>query len=104
MKIHNIFTDHAPFCKALFSRSLNSSPRQQRHLDFIAQFASDQRHVKGEENIIANDLSRISAFVFQEIKPIDFLKLAAAQERDPTIQHLQRTSNSLKVEYMNEYF
>ena len=81
----------------MFSRSPNSSPRQQPHLDFIAQFTSDLRHVKGKENIVADYLSRISASVFQEIKPINFLKLAAAQERDPSIQHLQLTSNSLKL-------
>ena len=90
-----IFADHAPFCKALFSRSPKSSLRQQRHLDYVAQFTSDLRHVKDEENIVADCLSRISASVFQEIISTDFLELAAAQERDPTIQHLQRTSNSI---------
>ena len=40
------FTDHAPLCKAIFSRSQNPSPRQQRHLDFIAQFTSNLRYVK----------------------------------------------------------
>ena len=61
-----VFTDHALLCKAIFSRSQNSSPRQQRHLDFIAQFTSDSRYVKGKKNVVADCLSSIIASVFEE--------------------------------------
>ena len=86
-----VFTDHAPLCKALFSRSQNSLPRQQRHLDYIAQFTSDLRNVKGEENVVTDCLSRITASVFEEFKAVDFLEMAALQQRDPVINHLQKT-------------
>ena len=94
-----IFTDHAPICTALFTRSQHSSPRQQRHLDYIAQFTSDLRHVKDEENVVADCLSRITASVFEELQPINFLEMAAAKQRDQTIDHLQNNPNSLSLEH-----
>ena len=94
-----VFTDHAPLCKAIFSRSQNSSPRQQRHLDFIAQFTSDLRYVKGEKNVVADCLSRITASLFEELEAINFLEMAAAQQHDPIIDHIQTSKNSLKLEY-----
>ena len=36
-----VYTDHAPLCHALFTRSRHSSPRQLRHLNLISQFTSD---------------------------------------------------------------
>ena len=93
------FTDHAPLRKALFSRSQNFSPRQQHHLDYIAQFTSDLRYVKGEENVVADCLSRITASVFEEFKAVDFLEMAASQQLDPVINHLQKTPNALKLEH-----
>ena len=94
-----VFTDHVPLCRAIFSRSQNSSPRQQRHLDFIAQFTSDLRYVKGEKNVVADCLSRITASVFEEHEAINFLEMAAAQQHDPIIDHIQTSKNSLKLKY-----
>ena len=94
-----VFTDHAPLSKAIFSRSQNSSPRQQRQLNFIAQFTSDLRYVKGEKNVVADCLSCITASVFEDNEAINFLKMAAAQQRDPIIDHIQISKNSLKLEY-----
>lgn len=47
----HILTDHKPLVHALHTRSDKHSPRQVRHLDFIAQYISDLRHVKGEANV-----------------------------------------------------
>ena len=91
-----IFTDHAPLCKAIFSRPQNSSPRQQRHLDFIAQFTSDLRYVKDEKNVVVDCLSHLTSSVFEENEAINFLEMAAAQQRDPIIDHIQTSrTNSL---------
>ena len=98
-RIFTVFTDHAPLCKAIFSRSLNSSPRQQRHLDFITQFTSDLRYVKGEKNVVADCLSRKTASIFEENEAISFLEMEAAQQRDPIIDHIQTSKHSLKLEY-----
>ena len=94
-----VFTDHAPHCKAIFSLSQNSFPRQQRHLDFIAQFTSDLRYVKGEKIVVADCLSRIIANVFEENEAINFLEMVAAQQCNPIIDHIQTSKNSLKLEY-----
>ena len=52
-----IFTDHKLLTFALSSLT-DRSPRQTRHLSFIAEFSSDIRHVKGEQNVVADALSR----------------------------------------------
>ena len=95
----SVFTDHAPLCEALFFRSQNSSPRQQRHLDYVAQFTSDLLSQKGEENVVADCLSQITASVFEEFKAVDFLEMDASQQRDPVINHLQKTPDALKLEH-----
>ncbi|GFN94719.1 transposon ty3-g Gag-Pol polyprotein [Plakobranchus ocellatus] len=54
---------------AFFSRKLSDaeknsetdrSPRQTRHLAFIAEFTTDIRHIKGKFNVVADALSRIT--------------------------------------------
>ena len=55
----HIATDHKPLTFALSTRSRQPSPRQVRHLDFIAQFTSDIRHIKGVNNTAADALSRL---------------------------------------------
>ena len=94
-----VFTDHAPLCNAVFSRSQNSSPRQQRHLDLIVLFTSDVRYVKGEKNVVADCLSRKTASVIEENEAINFFEMAAVQQRDPIIDHIQTSKNLLKLEY-----
>ena len=54
-----IVTDHKPLTFALASQSKHHSPRQIRHLDFIAQFTSDIRFLKGSSNAAADALSRV---------------------------------------------
>lgn len=44
--------------RALFTKT-EKSPRQTRHLEFIAQFTNDIRHLSGKSNVIADALSRI---------------------------------------------
>ena len=36
------------------------SPRQTRHMSFIAEFTSDIHHIKGENKVVADTLSRPS--------------------------------------------
>src|SRR5699024_67865 len=43
-----VFTDHKPLTTALTSAT-ERTPRQYRHLDYISQFTSDIRHIKGTE-------------------------------------------------------
>ena len=87
----HVLTDHKPLLFALKSHSSNHSPRQDRQLDFIAQFTSDIRHIKGEDNSVADALSRqwgIDALSVVGVGGIDFEQMAVAQKEDTEIKHL----------------
>ncbi|CAH8437213.1 unnamed protein product, partial [Heterobilharzia americana] len=53
-----VFTDHKPLTKAIDAKHDNYSPREIRHLEFISQFTSDIRYIKGSKNEAADALSR----------------------------------------------
>ncbi len=83
---------------ALASRPDCHSPRQVRHLDYISQFTSDLRHVKGTA---ADALSRLSALHTDNTSVVDFRELALAQVNDPDLPQL-RTDSSLRVPFLSE--
>ena len=96
----HVLTDHKPLTYALHTRSDKHSPRQARHLDFITQFTSDIRHVKGSANTPADTLSRIETNALLDSSPpvIDFRAMAAAQHTDDDIIRLRSSPSSLKIE------
>ena len=57
-RIFTLFTDHKPLTNSLHQIDTACPERHQRQLAFIAEFTSDVRHVPGEQNIIADFLSR----------------------------------------------
>ena len=95
-----VLTDHKPLVYSLASHSDRHTPRQIRHLDFISQFTTDIRHVKGVDNPAADALSRIGAnALHQEQAPvIDFEKMAKAQREDSELRKLPSPSSSLILE------
>ena len=78
----HVLTDHKPLTFALSSQSRNHSPRQVRHLDYIAQFTSDIRYIKGTQNTAADALSRVEVDALHT-SVIDFKAMAEAQSTDP---------------------
>jgi hypothetical protein len=60
------------------------SPRQARHLDYIAQFMSHIGHVKGTANAPADALSRIEVNALCDGLPpvMDFRAMADANDQD----------------------
>ncbi|KAG8178678.1 hypothetical protein JTE90_025599 [Oedothorax gibbosus] len=86
-----LHTDHKPLTYAFRQRSDKCSPRQARQLDFISQFTTDIRYIKGSENIVADTLSRISSISMPS--PIDYEQIAQAQQNDPELQSLLSNSN-----------
>ncbi|KMQ86388.1 gag-pol polyprotein [Lasius niger] len=88
-----LYTDHEPLTFAFRKKSDQSSPRQLRQLDFISQFTTDIRHVKGIENIPADIMSRIATITMPN--PLDYLAIAQAQALDPELQKLIAQPNSL---------
>ena len=92
------WTDHKPLCGAM-SSSVDRSPRQTRHLSYIAEFTSDVRHVPGASNVVADLLSRPPPSVDSAslANHLDLSALARDQRLDAAqFDHLKRDS-SLKI-------
>ena len=97
----HVLTDHKPLTYALHTRSDRHSPRQARHLDYISQFTSTIRHIHGQDNVVADALSRVemNALCFGKPPVVDFVSMAKAQKLNPQIRALQSSPNtSLKIE------
>lgn len=94
-RVFHVCTDHKPLTYALSTRSDHHSPRQARHLDYISQFTTDLRHVKGAENAAADALSRIEANSLSSSAPvISFEAMAQAQRSDPKLTQFLASSAS----------
>ncbi len=53
-----LLTYHKPLVTSLFRTTPSWSARQQQQLSFITEFTSDIRHTPGQENVVADALSR----------------------------------------------
>ena len=76
-----VWTDHKPLCFAMASLA-ERSPRQSRHLSYIAEFTTDIQHIQGIKNEVADALSRICSI--SEV--IDYEELAAEQATCPQLR------------------
>lgn len=97
----SILTDHKALCYSIKLVSMNHSPRELRHLVFIAEFTTDIQHVTGEENTVADALSRafpVDAVHTSRPPPVDFNALAVAQQTDPELQRLVDSPGALKLQ------
>lgn len=95
-----ILTDHKPITFALANKPDHYSPRQSRHFDYISQFTTDIRHVRGPDNTVADALSRLPIHAIHTsstVPVVDFRAMAAAQAEDPSILNLHADS-ALKLE------
>nr|CDS27662.2 gag pol polyprotein [Hymenolepis microstoma] len=77
-----VFTDHKPLIYAFRAAADYHSSRETRHLDFIAQFTNDIRHIDGTSNVVADAMSRLE--LNQIVVPsLDLQVLASEQRSDP---------------------
>lgn len=81
-----VYTDHRPLTYAFTKSHDNSSPRQQRHLEFIAQFTTDIRYVPGDKNVVADTLSRIAEV--ELLGNINYAAMAHSQANDHELRSL----------------
>lgn len=79
-----IFTDHKPLTYALQAKSEKHNPRDIRYMDYIGQFTSDIRYVKGTSNTVADALSRTTLNTSQPAA-LHFDSLADEQLSDETL-------------------
>jgi cleavage and polyadenylation specificity factor subunit 1 len=54
----HLATDHKPLVGAMHKAAVREIPRETRHLNFISIFTNDIRHIAGEDNTVADALSR----------------------------------------------
>ena len=94
-----MITDRKPLTFVFSIQTKQHSPRQIRHLDFISQFTTDIRHIKGVDNTAADALSRLELDALHEagVPAIDFGAMAKAQSED-TALHNHETSSSLTLQ------
>ena len=86
----SIYTDHKPLVFAFKQKLDKCSPRQFRYSDFIAQFTTDIRHIKGVENTVGDVLSRVEA-----ITPApDYKALEQVQEQDLELKEILKSESS----------
>ncbi|KFD64656.1 hypothetical protein M514_23114, partial [Trichuris suis] len=95
-----VLTDHKPLTCAFSMDLSRHSPREARYLQFISEFTTDIRHVTGEQNAVANALSRlqINSLDFTGARHIDLNRMAAAQENDPELRDLMKSNTSLQFQ------
>ena len=99
----HILTDHKPLTYSLQAKADKHSPRQARHLDFIAQFTTDLRHIQGSANAPADALSRVQMSTLTASPlSVDFVALAQAQGSDSDLQRIVQNpdTSNLKLERM----
>ena len=91
-----IYTDHRPLTHAMNAHSDKYTPREIRHLDFISQFSTDIRYIKGLNNTVADTLSRSDiTSITQDVLSHELI--AKEQESDCTLQNVLENT-SLKME------
>lgn len=88
-------TDHKPLTYAFFQKATKASPRQLRQLDHISQFTTRIEHIKGQDNIAADTLSRVAAIDMPVIVTTE--ELAEEQKTDAELENILKTPSSIEL-------
>jgi len=89
-----ILTDHKPLTFAFHQKRDKCSPCQFNHLDFVSQFTTDICHISGQDNVVADALSRVEVIT----APVTHEALAVAQENDDELRTLLVSTTALQFE------
>jgi cleavage and polyadenylation specificity factor subunit 1 len=95
-----LYTDHKPLTFALSKAAEPWTARQCRHLSYVAEFTGDIRHIAGQDNVVADTLSRppqAGATVAATPQTLDYAAIAEAQRDCPSIQAAGDSSLSLQL-------
>lgn len=94
-----VATDHKPLTYAIKSGHSNASPRETRHLAYIAEYSTDIRYIKGTLNTAADALSRMHLNqISAEETDFSYPILADAQRNDTELNDLRSSGTSLVLE------
>lgn len=86
-----IYTDHKPLTFAFHQKNEKANSRQLRHLQYISEFTTDIQYISGNDNIVADALSRINSIAL-----IDFAQIVDAQENDSEFLKLKEENTGLE--------
>ena len=87
-----LLTDHKPLCSAFRSVNPAKSDRQQRHLSVLTEYLADASHIKGNQNVVADCLSRPANAVM--LDACDLPEISDVQSSD---EETQTYSSRLKL-------
>ena len=85
-------TDQKLLTYAFKQKMDKASPRQARQLGLISKYSTEIQHIKGENNVVADDLSRIEAIRMPTV--INLAALVEAQSSDEELAALMKDPNS----------
>jgi cleavage and polyadenylation specificity factor subunit 1 len=89
-----IFTDHKPITYVFQPKRYKCLSRQFNHLDFVAQFTTDIRHISGQDNVVADVLSRVESVT----APPSYDALVASRDGDDELRTLLASTTALRLE------
>jgi hypothetical protein len=89
-----IFTDHKPITRAFQQKRNKCSPRQFNHIEIVAQFTTDIRRISGQDNVVADALSRVESVT----APPSYDAMAASQDSDDDLRTLLGSTTALLLE------
>jgi hypothetical protein len=92
-----IFTDHKPITYAFQQKRDKCSPRQFNHLDFVAQFTTDIKHISGQDNVVADAFSRVDSVT----GPPSYDALASSQDGDDELLTILGSTTALRHEKLS---
>ncbi|XP_069985550.1 uncharacterized protein [Penaeus vannamei] len=95
----HILTDHKPLTFALHSRTRRQSLREERHLDYISQFTTDIRHIRGADNEAEDVLLRVTIVAATHADDaVDYHLVSSEQRQDASMTPLIEGQTSLSLE------
>jgi len=92
-----IFTDHKPITSAFVKKTECQSDRQSRHLSYISEYAQAVEYVKGEDNVVADYLSRSEVNNIQ-VEPFNLELIRKEQQNDKEIEELKSNEETKLVD------
>lgn len=96
-----IYTDHKPLLHALTANGKNETPLRTRYLEYIGHFTSTIQHIAGENNEVADALSRIPIEAITCPSPIDYDDLSTSQKVDQGLLKMKKENkHELKEIYL----
>ena len=90
-----MFTDHKPLISKFRKITTPNSDKQARYLSFISEYVNDVVHIRGQENVVADCLSRPSCAVMIDV--FDLPAIAHEQEEDDECKSFEHRLKAVKI-------